>query len=67
VDNENGQTVYYLTLNENSTDLNFDLVNIKALSIPSSVKMSVWIEMYPPPDPPLPPLDPCRSGLYIVP
>jgi hypothetical protein len=29
VDNENGQTVYYLTLNENSTDLNFDLVNIK--------------------------------------
>jgi hypothetical protein len=36
-------------------------------SIPSSVKVSVWIEMYPPPDPPLPPLDPCRSGLYIVP
>lgn len=29
VDNENGQTVYYLTLNENNTGLSFDLVNIK--------------------------------------
>jgi hypothetical protein len=35
-----------------------------ALSIPSSVKVSVWIEMYPPPDPPLPTLS-CTQTLLI--
>ncbi|VDI26438.1 Hypothetical predicted protein [Mytilus galloprovincialis] len=29
VDNENGQTIHYLTLNENNTDINFDLLNVE--------------------------------------